>query len=109
MPSSAVTDLSLFQGPVERIAEALEALTTEQQEEADARPPGEEEAEGAEEEGGGGGGGEEEQVHELTGSIVIHRADKGIRRRRNEEVCQRHIQQLFIRGEQVAFVSILAV
>lgn len=45
---------------------------------------------------------EEEENEELTGLVVLQLKKK-------DQVCQRHIQQLFIRGEQVALVSVLPV
>lgn len=44
----------------------------------------------------------EEENEELTGLVVLQLKKK-------DQVCQRHIQQLFIRGEQVALVSVLPV
>ena len=69
----------IYQGPVELMTNAMESLGT-----TDAKPE------------------EEEENEELTGLVVLQLKKK-------DQVCQRHIQQLFIRGEQVALVSVLPV
>lgn len=83
-----------FQGPVELIAEAFQSLNTveadeeKETEEAPPPPPSEKEE-------------EEEEEEDLTGLVVIRRTG------RTTEECQRHVQQLFIRGEQIALVAVV--
>lgn len=117
-------------GPVDRIADALDSLSTRDRpdsadEDEATEPPGEEttrQEEALEE--------EEEAVDEPTQSPprvsttdwrpVVGRSTPPLERRadpltgatiqqvrRRHEICRRHVQQLFVRGEQVALVAVL--
>jgi hypothetical protein len=76
-------------GPVDHITEALGSLTTSSDDSKDKIPSAP-------------GPSNQRKSDPLTGLAVQRQPID-----RREELCQRHVQQLFIRGEQVALVSVL--
>ena len=79
-------------GPVDHITEALGSLTTS----------GDDSKEKEKIPSSAPGSSNRRKNDPLTGSAVQRQPID-----RREELCQRHVQQLFIRGEQVALVSVL--
>ena len=107
-------------GPVDHITDALDSLTTrDEADKQDELPPGEEEEETIKE-------GDVDESESLPRTVttdwrpIVGRSTPPLERtadpltgvtiqqiRRRHEICQRHVPQLFIRGEQVAMVAVL--